>query len=158
MSDSSGAFAPPPPPSSIPPPTYGAPPPPPPNVQLPPGYSLPPGYQGPTAPDYAQPYQYQPQQYAPYPQPVNPGSVVFGSASAIGYQFGGYAAYSMIVGIMGVALPLFAGYYFRVLPIFGVIAGIRAMMSGRVLGGAIGIGVNILAGIFSLISMGLIGG
>ena len=156
MSDTSAAFPPPPPPS-IPPPVYGAPPPPPPNIQLPPGYKLPPGYQGPTAPDYSQPFQYQ-QQYSPYPQAVNPGAVVFGSASAIGYQFGGYAAYSIVVGLLGVALPLFAGYYFRVLPLFGIVAGIRAIMRGRVLGGAVGIGVNVLAGIFSLISAGVLGG
>ncbi|MDE2448027.1 MAG: hypothetical protein KGO22_03595 [Gammaproteobacteria bacterium] len=157
MSDTSGAFPPPPPPS-IPPPVYGAPPPPPPNIQLPPGYKLPPGYQGPTAPDYAQPYQGYPQPYGQNQQGFNPGAVAFGSASAIGYQFGGYAAYSIVVGLLGIGLPLMAGYYFRVLPLFGILAGVRAIMRGRVLGGAVGIGVNVLAGIFSLLGMGLIGG
>ena len=157
MSDTTGAF-PPPPPASAPPPTYGAPPPPPPSVQLPRGYKLPPGYQGPTAPDYTQPYQGYPQPYAQDPQGVNPGAVVFGTSSSILYQFGGYAAYSIIVGVLGIALPFFAGYYFRVLPIFGIITGVRAMMRGRVLGGAVGVGVNILAGLASLYSAGIIGG
>lgn len=156
MSDTSGAF-PPPPPSSAPPPKYGTPPPPPPSVQLPPGYRLPPGYQGPTAPDYTQPYRGYPQPYGQYPQGVNPGAVVVGTSSSILYQFGGYAGYSIIVGVLGVALPFVAGYYFRVLPIFGIIAGVRAMMRGRVLGGAVGIGVNILAGLASLASAGIIG-
>jgi hypothetical protein len=154
VSDTSGAFPPPPPPS-IPPPTYGAPPPPPPNIQLPRGYKLPAGYQGPTAPDYTQPYQQAP--WGQQPQSINPGAVVFGSASALGYQFGGYAAYSIVVGVLGIALPLMAGYYFRVLPIFGIISGVRAIMRGRMIGGAIGVGVNVLAGIISLFEAGLIG-
>ena len=152
MSDSSGAYPPPPPPSAAPSP-YA---PPQPNVALPPGYKLPPGYQGPTAPDYAQPYAQQ--AWSQYPQPINPGAVAFGSASAIMYQFGGPAAYSIVVGVLGIALPFVAGYYFRVLPIFGIISGARAMMRGRLLGGAVGIGVNVLAGIVSLIDSGLIGG
>ncbi|HET7419525.1 MAG TPA: hypothetical protein VFL27_04020 [Candidatus Dormibacteraeota bacterium] len=157
MTDTTGAF-PPPPPASIPPPVYGAPPPPPPSVQLPPGYRLPPGYQGPAAPDYAAPYQQvQQQPWAQYPQAINPGAVAFGGASAILYQFGGPAAYAVIVGVLGIALPLFAGYYFRVLPIFGILAGVRAIMGGRVLGGGVGIGVNVLAGLLSLVSAGLIG-
>lgn len=156
MSDTSGAYPPPPPPGVGAPPAAPAPPytPPP----LPSGYKLPDGYQGPIAPDYTQPYQGYPQPYAQYPQPVNPGAVLFGSASALTYQFGGYAAYSIVVGVLGVALPFVAGYYFRVLPIFGIISGVRAMMRGRVLGGAVGIGVNVLAGIVSLISAGVIGG
>lgn len=158
MTDTTGSF-PPPPPTSAPPPVYGAPPPPPPAIQLPPGYKLPPGYQGPTAPDYAQPYQQQPPQqpWAQYPQPVNPGAVAFGGASALMYQFGGPAAYSVIVGLLGIGLPLFAGYYFRVLPLFGILSGVRAIMRGRVLGGAVGIAVNVLAGLLSLVSAGLIG-
>ena len=123
---------------------------------MPPGYKLPPGYQGPVAPDYSQPFQQQ-QAWSQYPQPVNPGAVAFGSASAIMYQFGGPAAYSVIVGLLGIALPFFAGYYFRVLPIFGIWSGVRAIMRGRVLGGAVGIGLNVLAGLVSLFSAGLIG-
>ena len=156
VSDTSGAYPPPPPPS-IPPPVYGAPPPPPaPSVQLPPGYKLPPGYQGPTAPDYTQPYQQQP--WAQQSQSLNPGAMAFGGASALMYQFGGPAAYSVIVGVLGIGLPFFTPYYFRVLPLFGILSGVRAMMRGRLLGGAVGIGVNVLAGIISLIDSGVIGG
>src|SRR4029077_5505210 len=94
VSDTSGP-SPPPPPPSVPPPTFGAPLPPPPIYTPPPptlpkGYKLPPGYAGPIAPDYTQPYQGYPQ---PYGQPANPGSVVFGSTSALGFQFGGRAIY-----------------------------------------------------------------
>lgn len=156
MSDTSGAYPPPPPPG-VAPPAFGGPSPaftPPP---LPAGYKLPDGYQGPIAPDYTQPYQGYPQPYGQTQPPINPGAVVFGGVGALGYQFGGNAAYSIVVGVLGIALPFVAGYYFRVLPIFGIITGVRAMTRGRVLGGAIGVGVNVLAGIVSLFASGLIG-
>lgn len=160
MSDTSGAYPSPPPPGVAPPAFSGpaaapasafTPPP------LPSGYKLPEGYQGPIAPDYTQPYQGYPQPYGQQTQaPMNPGALVFGGVGALGYQFGGNAAYSIVVGVLGIALPFMAGYYFRVLPIFGIITGVRAMTRGRVLGGAVGVGVNVLAGIVSLFASGLI--
>lgn len=153
MSDTSGAFPPPPPPS-IPPPVYGAPPPPPPNVQLPPGYKLPQGYQGPTAPDYAPPYQGYPQPYGQ--QAVNPGAVAFGSASAIMYQFGGRAVYANIAGVASIVAPFAFGFYFPVLPIFGFLAAIRALQGGRLLGGMTAMALNAFGAIVSLWASGLV--
>lgn len=153
MSDTSGAYPPPPPPS-VPPPTYGAPPSAPPNVQLPPGYNLPPGYQGPTAPDYSQPYQYQQQAYPP---PVSTSALVFGGTGAILHQFGGAALYSIIAGVAAIALPFIAGRYFIVLPIFGALAGFRAMSRGRFIGGLFGLFFNIIGGLVSLWASGLVG-
>lgn len=157
MSDTSGAY-PPPPPAGVPPPTFGAqtaapytPPP------LPAGYHLPPGYQGPVAPDYAQPYQGYPQPYGQPEQPLSPGAIAFGSASAILYQFGGRAIYGMIAGVAAIVAPFAIGFYFPILPVFGLIASARAIQGGRVLGGIAGIGLNILGGIVSLWASGLIG-
>jgi len=48
--------------------------------------------------------------------------------------------------------------YFYILPIFGIIYGVRAMTRGAVIGGGIGVVLNVLAGLVSLVSSGLIGG
>lgn len=143
------------------PPSY-PPPPPPPNVPPPPpsqaGYGLPPNYQGPAAPDYTQPYQ---QQAAygqqPWQQPgVAPGVVAAGGAGAILYQLGGPAAWSIGFGLVSIVVPFVWNYYFPILPIAGFISAIRAMQRGRLIGGVIGIVVNILGGIVALIASGLI--
>jgi len=151
MSDTSGAYLPP-PPASVPPPVYGAPPAPPAaQVKLPRGYKLPPGYQGPTAPDYTAPYQQQ--ALSPYPQPINPSAVAFGSAGAILYQFGGPAMGSLIAGAVTVGVPLLLNRYYIILPVVGVLTGVRAVMRGRLLGGLVGIGLNVLGGIFTLVGL-----
>jgi hypothetical protein len=75
---------------------------------------------------------------------------------SISYQFSGPALYALVVGVLGIGLPFFTPFYFRVLPLFGVYSGIRALMSGRVIGGSVGIGLNVVAGIFSLLYMGFI--
>jgi len=74
----------------------------------------------------------------------------------IGAQLAG-AGYSIGVGAAGILLPIFSGmlfggnvYYFYILPIFGVIYGIRSMLRGFVIGGVIGIALNLVAGAISL--------
>ena len=121
------------------------PPPPPPTSAPPPAYQPPPGYQ-PGSPGYM-------------PQPIAPSSA---GGLNLGVQIAG-AGWSIGIGVIGILLPfvtgaLFGGtaFYFRVMPIFGVIYGVRAIMRGYVIGGAIGIGVNILAGLVSLTFAGLI--
>jgi hypothetical protein len=71
-------------------------------------------------------------------------------------QFSGPALWSMIVGVACLALPFFTPLYFRFLPFAGIITGIRAILSGRLIGGLIGIGLNVVAGALSLIYMGVI--
>ena|SRR5215467_3651299 len=135
------------------PPSYNPPPPPPgtPPPPAQPGYGLPPGYQGPTAPDYPQPYTQQPWQ-----QPAGPGMMVAAGAGGIVYQLSGPAAWSIGIGLVSVVVPFFFNFYFPLLPIAGFISAIRAIQRGRVIGGVIGIVVNILGGIVSLIDSGLI--
>lgn len=93
------------------------------------------------------------------PKPIAPSS---GSGLNLGMQIVG-ARSSIIIGVIGVVVPvlwavLFNGsvFYFYVLPIFGIIYGIRAMTRGFVIGGAIGLGLNIVAGLISLTASGLI--
>jgi hypothetical protein len=131
------------------------PPPPPPQEQIPqhtppaapPQYQAPPGYQPPPSPGYM-------------PQPIAPSS---GGGLNLGMQFVG-ARSSIIVGIIGIVVPvvwaIVSGgtqtFYFYVLPIFGIIYGIRAIMRGFPIGGGIGVALNVIAGLVSLTASGLI--
>jgi hypothetical protein len=133
-----------PPPPPMPP--SGAPPAPPPPYQPPPGGMPPPPPGG-----YAPPPQ-------GYQQPMPPGMVAAGGGMALMQQFGGPAAWSIILGVVGIIVPFIFNFYFPLLPIFGILSGIRAIQRGRVIGGAVGIAVNLLAGLVALFASGLIGG
>ena len=79
-------------------------------------------------------------------------------AGAVGimYQLGGPAAWSIGIGLVSIVVPFFFNYYFPLLPIAGLLSAVRAIMRGRVIGGVIGIVINVIGGIVSLISAGLI--
>ena len=144
------------PPAYPPPPPSNAPPPPPSQ----PGYALPPNYQGPSAPDYMQPYPQQPYPQQPYPQQQRfpTAGAVAGGTGAILYQLGGPAAWSIGIGLVSIVVPFAFNYYFPVAPIVGLISAIRAIQRGRLIGGVIGIVVNVIGGLVSLLASGLIGG
>ena len=91
------------------------------------------------------------------PPAITPGA----GGINIGAQLIG-AGYSIGVGVAGILLPIFSGmlfggtvYYFYVLPVFGLIYGIRSITRGYVIGGVVGIVLNVLAGIASLTAAGL---
>jgi len=70
---------------------------------------------------------------------------------------------SIIVGVIGIVVPIVTAivtggtvFYFYALPIFGLIYGIRATTRGFVIGGIIGIVLNLLAGLVSLTAAGII--
>jgi hypothetical protein len=71
-------------------------------------------------------------------------------------QFDGPALWSIVVGVLGIGLPFFTPFYFRFLPIAGIFSGVRAILSGRLIGGLVGIGLNVIAALFSLIAIGVI--
>jgi hypothetical protein len=132
------------PPSNLPPPPPGYAPPPPPPAQSPPGYAPPP--QG-------------------YPGQMPQGMPMMAAAGglSIGAQIIA-ARSSIIVGVIGIFVPIITVMvtggtvvYFYILPIFGVIYGIRAMTRGAVIGGGIGVALNLLAGLVTLVSSGLLG-
>jgi len=77
-------------------------------------------------------------------------------AGGIMYQLGGPAAWSIGFGLVSIVVPFVSNYYFPILPIAGIISAIRAMQRGRFIGGVIGIVVNVIGGIVSLIWSGLI--
>ena len=128
---------------------------------------LPPSNLPPPPPGYAPP----PPGYAPPPQPGYQGQMppsVPIIAAAGGLSIGTQllaARSSIIVGVIGIFVPIITEivtggtvFYFYILPIFGLIYGIRAMTRGAVIGGGIGVVLNLVAGLVSLVSSGLIGG
>jgi hypothetical protein len=111
----------------------------------------------PPPPAYVQPYMQQ-QPYAP--PPVGPSAGVMSGAMAGGlmYQLGGPAAWSIVFGLVSIVVPFAMNYYFPILPIAGAISAVRAIQRGRVIGGIIGIAVNVVGGLVTLLASGLIGG
>jgi hypothetical protein len=121
---------------------------------------MPPGYQPPqqsfsdippSAPGYGMP----------------PGSPGYGYVPPTGYpttrpaislmsQFTGMAMWSIILGVISVGVPVVTALftsggvvYFYILPIFGFIRGIQAVTRGQVIGGIVGIVLNIIGGLLS---------
>jgi hypothetical protein len=71
--------------------------------------------------------------------------------------------WSIILGLVSVGVPLATGlmgnggaYFFYILPIFGFIRGVQAATRGQVIGGVVGIVLNILGGLMSLIASGVL--
>ena len=71
-------------------------------------------------------------------------------------QFGGAAAWSIGFGLVGIVVPIVSTFYFPLLPIFGFINGIRAVQRGRLIGGIVGMAVNAVAGLVSLVASGVL--
>jgi hypothetical protein len=81
----------------------------------------------------------------------------------IASQFSGMALWSIILGLLSVGVPLATGifsggsaFYFYILPIFGFIRGVQAITRGQMIGGIVGIVLNILGGFMSLIAAGVL--
>jgi uncharacterized membrane protein len=93
------------------------------------------------------------------PQPIGPSS---GSGLNLVAQITG-AGWSIALGALGILVPVISAFvlsgsvfYFYLLPIFGFVYGIRSITRGFVIGGIIGMVLNVLAGIVSLTASGLI--
>jgi hypothetical protein len=100
----------------------------------PPGYQPPPGAYPAGAPGYM-------------PPPIVPTAAAGMVGVGLLYQFGGYAAWSIGLGLVAIIVPFAFGYYFPVVPIVGGLNAIRAIQRGRVIGGVVGLGVNAVAGL-----------
>jgi hypothetical protein len=71
-------------------------------------------------------------------------------------QFTGIAMWSIILGLLSVGVPLVSGLMgngsitvFYILPIFGFIRGVQAVTRGQMIGGIVGIVLNIMGGLLS---------
>ncbi|HYM67225.1 MAG TPA: hypothetical protein VEW68_08045, partial [Patescibacteria group bacterium] len=87
---------------------------------------------------------------------VRPAMAAAAGGAGLLWQLGGPAAWSIGFGVASIGAPLFANFYFYVLPLFGLLNGVRAIQRGRVIGGIVGIVLNILGGIASLLASGLL--
>ena len=61
-------------------------------------------------------------------------------------QFRGPALWSIGIGIVAIIVPFVSTFYLPIAPILGLVYGIRAVMRGLVIGGVVGIVVNVVAG------------
>lgn len=120
---------------------------------------------GPVSPPAAVPYPVPPDQAAPQPQgvpaapwagqpvPYAPAAVGAGLGLGLMSQFTGTALSSCIVGVITIVIPLAFGYVFYVLPVLGILAGVRAIMRGKMIGGGVGIALNLVGGLVTLIAL-----
>ena len=80
----------------------------------------------------------------------------------IGLQIAG-AGWSIGLGALGILVPIVTAlfmngsvFYFYLLPIFGFVYGVRAIGRGFLIGGIVGIVLNLIAGLVSLTAAGII--
>ena len=141
------------------PPTYPAPPPsnlPP----TPPAYQPPPPYQPPAGQYPAPPGQFTPPSADPpgapgqMPPPIIPARAVAGAGGAsLMFQFTGPAGWSVLLGLVGIIVPFVFSRIFFFLPLIGLLSGVQAIRRGRMIGGIVGIVLNVIAGIITVIGL-----
>lgn len=92
----------------------------------------------------------------PWAQP--PTALVPGrpAAGTLVYQLSGTALWSILLGLASVVVPILTPIYFPILPFFGLWRGVLAVRGGRVVGGVIGLVLNGLGVIVSVLSSGLL--
>jgi hypothetical protein len=141
VSDTPSAFLPP-PPGGIPPPVYGQ------MASQVPTYQPPPVAGPPVG--YPQGWQQQMWQQQAPPQPA-----VGAGWGAVGIlaQFEPPALWAIIAGLITVIAPIFFGWVFFWLPIVAIITGVRAIVAGKVIGGAAGIVLGVIGGLLTLIGL-----
>ena len=92
------------------------------------------------------------------PPPIVPMAAAggIGGGASLMYQLGGPAGWSILLGLVGIIVPFLLNRVFFFLPIIGLISGVRAIQRGRMIGGIVGIVLNVIGGIITL--LGLFGG
>ena len=91
------------------------------------------------------------------PPPVLPTAVAAGGTAGLLYQFSGSAGWACLVGLICIVVPFVFNRVFFFLPIIGLILAIQAIVrTRRMVGGIVGIVLNVIGGIITL--LGLFGG
>lgn len=87
------------------------------------------------------------------PPPIVPMAPATGGGVNLIYQFSGVAGWSVLLGVAAIGVPFLFNRVFFFLPIIGLIAGIRAIMRGRMIGGITGIVLNVIGGIITILAL-----
>jgi hypothetical protein len=88
------------------------------------------------------------------PPPYLPTAAV-GAGVGLMSQFSGDALWSIGLGLVSIVVPFVFNRIFFFLPLIGLYYGIRAITRGRMIGGIVGIVVNVIGGLITI--LGLIG-
>jgi hypothetical protein len=68
-------------------------------------------------------------------------------------QFTGAAGWSILLGLVTIVVPFLFNRVFFFLPIIGLLSAVQAIRRGKVIGGVIGIVLNVIGGIITLIAL-----
>jgi len=68
-------------------------------------------------------------------------------------QFTGAALWSIILGLASILVPFLFNYVFFLLPIIGLLGGVQAIRTGRLIGGIVGIVLNIIGGVITIFAL-----
>lgn len=92
---------------------------------------------------------------APPVLPTAGGGAGVGTAGFIS-QFTGAAGWGVLLGVVTIVVPFVFNRVFFFLPIIGLLAGIQALRTRKVIGGIVAIVLNVIGGIITI--LGLVGG
>jgi hypothetical protein len=92
----------------------------------------------------------QQQPYAPPQYGVNPTVAGMGGAAGLIAQFSGRAAWSCGIGLVTIVAPFLVHFVFYVLALVGLWYGIQAIRRGQLIGGIVGIALNIVGGLLTI--------
>lgn len=122
-------------------------PPPPPMAGPPADYFMTPTAADPSPPSPAPAWAQQGPGYVP--APVSAGAYGFGILS----QFTGAAGVACLLGLLTIVIPFALNRVFYVTPIVGILTGVRAIQRGKLIGGAVGIGLNAVGALITVIAL-----
>lgn len=136
------------------PPGYGSPPPPPaePPAETPVEAPAPPPAAYTPQPSYPPP-AYSTPPASQVPPPIVPMAPAAAGGVNLMYQFSGVAGWGVLLGVVSIAVPFLFNRVFFFLPIIGLIAGVRAIMRGRMIGGIVAIVLNVIGGLITILAL-----
>jgi hypothetical protein len=86
------------------------------------------------------------------PPPYLPTAAV-GAGIGLMSQFTGDALWSIGLGLVSIVVPFVFNRIFFFLPLIGLYYGIRAITRGRMIGGIVGIVVNVIGGLITILGL-----
>ena len=87
------------------------------------------------------------------PPPIAPSAMAMGGGASLLSQVTGNAGWSLLLGVATIAVPFLFDRVFFFLPIVGLVAGVRAIQRGQLIGGIIGIVLNAIGGLITIVAI-----